>query len=202
MRLYLRYMVSSRCKNVVKDQLKKLNIKYSFSIHGAIIFLELVTDYRLNELKQNLKQYGIILLSESESLLIDKIINTVIEVVHNSEELPKTKFADLLSYKNENILRIFSDVKGMSVLQYIVFQKIEKAKELLVYENFSLLEISEKLNYKNERLFIRQFEKLTGLSPDYFIEIKNKREKNDMQFSHNTINTISGYPARSVSSNM
>ena len=199
MRLYLRYMVSSRCKNVVKDQLKKLNIKYSFSIHGAIIFLELVTDYRLNELKQNLKQYGIILLSESESLLIDKIINTVIEVVHNSEELPKTKFADLLSYKNENILRIFSDVKGMSVLQYIVFQKIEKAKELLVYENFSLLEISEKLNYKNERLFISQFEKLTGLSPDYFIEIKNKREKNDMQFSHNT---ISGYPSRSVSSNM
>lgn len=199
MRLYLRYMVSLRCKHIVKDQLKKLDIKYSFSLHGAIIFLELVTDYRLNELKRNLKKYGLVLLSESESLLIDKIINTVIEVIHYSEELPKTNFADLLSYKNENILRIFSDVKGMSVLQFIVFQKIEKAKELLVYENFSLLEISEKLNYKNERLFIRQFEKLTGLTPDYFIEIKNQREKTDMQSDHNT---ISDYPARSVSSSM
>ena len=201
-KLYVRYMVSLRCKLIVREQLKKLNIKHSISVQGAIIFLELVTEYRLNELKQKLKKHGLILLNEQESMLIDKMINMIIEVVHYTDELPKMTFDDLIDHRigneKESILKIFSDVKGMSVLQFIVNQKIERAKELLVYEGLSLSEIAEKLNYKNEALFISQFKKLTGLHPDYFSGLKKQRENN-----HTQAGRMSGTdtPARSIRSN-
>ena len=179
-KLYVRYMVCLRCKLIVRDQLKKLNIKHSISDNGAIIFLELVTEYRLNELKQILKNYGFILLNEQESMMIDKIINIIIEVVHYTDELPKMTFDDLIDLRigneKESILKIFSDVKGMSVLQFILSQKIERAKELLVYEDLSFSEIAEKLSYKNKALFISQFKKLTGLHPDYFRNLKKQRD--------------------------
>jgi YesN/AraC family two-component response regulator len=201
MRLYVRYMVSLRCKLIVKDQLKKLDIKYSISVYGAITFLELVTDYRLNELNRNLKKHGLTLLSENESLLIDKIINTIIEVVHYSEELPKINFEDIIALKlgneNEFSLKIFSDVTGMSVLQFIVFQKIERAKEMLLYDDLSLPEISEKLNYKNQQLFTTQFVKLTGLTPEYFINLKKQRGSIDTQFNKNSIPDRVSRPIRS-----
>lgn len=201
MKLYVRYMVSLRCKLIVKDQLKKLNIKYSISVHGAIIFLELVTDYRLNELNRNLKKHGLILLDQHESYLIDNIINTIIEVVHYSDELPRMDFADIIAIKNgnnnETILKIFSDVKGMSILQFIILQKIEKAKELLIYKDCSLSEISEKLHYKNEGLFITQFRKFTGLTPDYFRKLKKERESIDLQSDEMS---VSGSPSRPIHS--
>lgn len=178
-KLYVKYMVSLRCKLIVKEELKNLNIKYSVSVHGAIIFLEAITEYRLNELNQNLQKSGLVLLDEPNSLLIDKIINTIIEVIHYSDELPKVSFADVISDKfgsdNESILKIFSDVKGMSVMQFIVIQKIERIKELLLYEELTLPEIAKKLFYKNEDLLIAQFKKYTGLTPAYFIELKKER---------------------------
>lgn len=179
-KLYVKYMVSLRCKLIVKEELKKLDIKYSISVHGAIIFLEAITEYRLNELNQNLQKSGLVLLDESNSLLIDKIINTIIEVIHYSEELPKVEFADVISDKfgseNESILKIFSDVKGMSVMKFIIIQKVERIKELLLYEDLTLQQIAEKLYYKNEDLLIAQFKKYTGLTPAYFKELKEVRK--------------------------
>lgn len=179
-KLYVKYMVSLRCKLIVKEELKKLNIKYSISVHGAIVFLEVITEYRLNELNQNLQKSGMVLLDEHNSLLIDKIINTIIEVIHYSEELPKVNFADVISDKfgsdNESILKIFSDVKGMSVMQFIIIQKVERIKELLLYEDLTLQEIAEKLYYKNEDLLIAQFKKYTGLTPAYFKKLKKERQ--------------------------
>lgn len=178
-KLYVKYMVSLRCKLIVKEELKNLNIKYSVSVHGAIIFLEAITEYRINELNQKLQKSGLVLLNEHNSLLIDKIINTIIEVIHYSDELPKVNFADVISDNfgahNESILKIFSDVKGMSVMQFIIIQKVERIKELLLYEELTLQEIAEKLYYKNENLLIAQFKKYTGLTPAYFKELKNDR---------------------------
>ncbi len=178
-KLYVKYMVSLRCKLIVKDELKNLNIKYSISVHGAIIFHEAITEYRINELNQNLQKSGLVLLDEHNSMLIDKIINTIIEVIHYSEELPKVNFVDVISDKfgsdNESILKIFSDVKGMSVMQFIILQKVERIKELLLYEDLTLQEIAEILYYKNEDLLIAQFKKYTGLTPDYFRELKKER---------------------------
>lgn len=178
-KLFVRYMVSLRCKLIVRKELKALKIKYSISTNGAIIFLEAITEYRLNELNQNLQKSGMMLLDSPDSLLIDKIINTIIEVIHYSDELPKVKFSDIISEKfaseNESILKVFSDVKGMSIIQFIMMQKIERVKEMLLYEEMTLQEIAEKLYYKNESSLIAQFEKCTGLTPAYFKELKNKR---------------------------
>ncbi|MDZ7719914.1 MAG: helix-turn-helix domain-containing protein [Balneolaceae bacterium] len=178
-KLYVKYMVSLRCKLILKEELKNLNIKYSISVHGAIIFHEAITEYRLNELNQNLQKSGLLLLDEPNSLLIDKIINTIIEVIHYSEELPKVNFSDVISDKlgsdNESILKIFSDVKGMSVMQFIILQKIERIKELLLYKELTLQEIAKKLYYKNEDLLIAQFKKHTGLTPAYFKKLRKER---------------------------
>lgn len=179
-KLYVKYMVSLRCKLIVRDELKKLNINYSISVHGAIVFREVITEYRLNELNQNLQKSGMELLDEPNSFLIDKIINTTIEVIHYSDELPKINFADVISDKlgedNESILKIFSDVKGMSIMQFIILQKIERIKELLLYEELTLQEIAEKLYYKNVKFLTAQFKKNTGLTPAYFVELKRERK--------------------------
>lgn len=176
---YVKYRVSLRCKIILKDELKKAGLKYSISPHGAVEFLEETTHAQLEELHKNLLKSGLELLDENDSMLIDRIINTVIEVIHYSDELPNLSFEDIIGKSlgsgNKPLLKIFSDVKGISIMQFIVLQKIERVKELLLYEDLSLGEIAKKLRYKNEHYLIAQFKKHTGLSPTYFKKIKKER---------------------------
>lgn len=179
--LYVKYMVSLRCKMIAKSELHALNISYKLSPHGAIEFTDEITEDQYDLLNERLKNHGLILLSESESMLIDKIIHTIIEVVHYTDTLPKLNFRDLISSHavsdGESILKVFSDVKGMSILQFIVIQKIERAKELMLYDNRSLSEIADILNYRNKDYLLAQFKKVTGLTPSYFNHLKNERIK-------------------------
>ncbi len=182
---YVKYMVSLRCKLILREELKKTGLKYSISPHVAIEFHEEITQDQLDELKNNLLKSGLVLLDENDSKLVDRIIDTVSEVIHNSDELPDLSFDDIidtsLGSERDSILKIFSDVKGVSILQFIVLQKIERAKQMLLYENLSLAEISEKLCYKNKHYFIAQFKKHTGLSPAYFKKLRKKRSENAAQ---------------------
>jgi AraC-like DNA-binding protein len=176
---YVKYMVSLRCKMILKKELKNIDLKYAISPHGAIEFLEEVTQAQFEELNKNLQKSGLELLDQNDSMLIDRIINTIIEVVHYSDELPNLSYEDIigtrLGLEKDSILKIFSDVKGISIMQFIVLQKIERVKEFLLYDNLSLAEISKKLRYKNELYLIAQFKKFTGLSPTYYKKIKDKR---------------------------
>lgn len=180
-KLYVKYMVSMRCKMIAKSELDALDLSYKISSQGAIEFEKEITKGQFNQLKKNLRNFGLVLLSDSESMLIDKIINIIIEVVHYSDRLPKLNFRDLISSHNvpgdESILKIFSDVKGMSVLQFIIIQKVERAKELMLYDDRSLEEITDILNYKNQDYLLAQFKKVTGLTPSYFKRLKNERMK-------------------------
>lgn len=180
-KLYIRYMVCLRDQLSVQSALDKQGLSYRISVHGAIEFLEEITQDEHNELKERLANSGFILLDDKESQLIDRIINVIIELVHYSDALPKMNFRDIISKYvitgDGTILKIFSDVKGMSVLQFIVIQKIERVKELMLYEDRSLTEIAEILNYKNKHYLIAQFKKITGLTPSYFKRLKNKRMK-------------------------
>ena len=186
-KLYVRYMVSLRCKMIVKDQLDTLGVNYIISEHGAIHFPDGICSIERRKLKNNLRKSGLILLGETESILIERIINSIIEIVHNSERLPKISYNEIihdnLGSSSESILKIFSEVEGVSVTQFIVLQKIERAKEFLVYENWSLKKISERLNYRNESYFIAQFKKVTGLHPSYYSEIKELRLKNSVSLA-------------------
>lgn len=180
-RLYVKYMVSLRCKIIVKSELEKLGLSYTYSPHGAIEFIDGFSQEQFDQLKHNLSKAGLALLSESESKLIDKIINTVIEIIHYSDILPRVDYADIINEHvilgDESIFKIFSDVKGMSILQFIVIQKVERIKELMLYDDMTLTEIAELLNYKNENYLIAQFKKITGLTPCDFKNMKMERMK-------------------------
>ncbi|MDZ7715319.1 MAG: helix-turn-helix domain-containing protein [Balneolaceae bacterium] len=179
MKHYVRYMVSLRCKTIVSEELKKLGIKYSILPYGAIKFLEEVTQEDLKALKRNLRKSGLDLLDIHESKLVDRIINTIMEVIHDYDELPKLTYSEIIAQNigeaNESVLKIFSEVVGMSVIQFIVIQKVEKIKELLLYDDISLSEITYRLRYKSEQHLIAQFKKVTGLTPSFFKQLRQKR---------------------------
>ncbi|MCA1801657.1 MAG: helix-turn-helix domain-containing protein [Rhodothermaceae bacterium] len=180
-KIYIRYMTSLRCKMAARSEMQKLGIEYSVSIFGAIQFTDECTQEQFDMLNKNLRKHGLALLDERQSSIIDKIINEIIEVIHYSDELPRYKYAELL---HENIgngetsfLQLFSDVQGISVLHFIILQKIERIKEMLLYEDFTLSDIAQKLYYKNEQSMTAQFKKFTGLYPQYFIDLKAHRER-------------------------
>ena len=178
--IYIRYMTSLRCKMVARSEMEKLDIDHSVSIHGAIQFTDECTQEQFDMLDRNLRKHGMKLLDERHSSIIDKIINEIIDVIHYSDELPRYKYEEIIQDKiggrEISILQLFSDVQGLSVLQFIVLQKIERIKEMLLYEELNLTEIAEKLYYKNEQFMIAQFKKHTGLSPVYFTDLKLHRE--------------------------
>ena len=180
-KLYVKYMVCLRDKLIAQSVLNKQGLSYQISNHGAIQFSEEITQVQYHELKEGLAKSGLILLDEKESMLIDRIINTIVEIVHYSDTLPKLSFSDIISdyagSGKEPILKIFSDVKGMSLLEFIVIQKIERAKELMLYADMPLDEIADILNYKNQDYLIAQFKITTGLTPYYFKRMKNERMK-------------------------
>ncbi|MCH8489298.1 MAG: helix-turn-helix domain-containing protein [Oceanicaulis sp.] len=180
-KLYVKYMVCLRDKIALRSELDRLGYEYEFSVHGGIDFQEGITEEEFKSIRKSFIKCGLILLNEQESMVIDRIINTVIEVVHYSEKLPKISFTDILSKQlslsDESVLKIFSDVKGVSILQFIILQKVERVKELLLYEKMSLAEIADTLNYKNQHLMVAQFKKVTGLAPSYFSDLKVYRDK-------------------------
>ncbi len=180
-KLYVKYMVCLRDKLSVQSVLNKLSVNYKISVHGGIDFFDELSKFKYQELKTDLSKAGFVLLDEKESMLIDRIINMIVEVIHYSETLPKVKFRDIINSHaisaEESILKIFSDVKGMSVLQFIINQKIERAKELMLYEDMPLSEIAEILHYKNEHFMFAQFKKVTGLTPTYYKRLKKERAK-------------------------
>lgn len=195
-KLYVKYMVCLRDKLNVQSVLNKQGLNYRISVHAAVEFLEEITKIQQSEIKRDLSKSGLILLDEKESMLIDRIINTIIEVVHYSDSLPKLNFRDIISKQlvsdEDAILKIFSDVTGMSVMQFIVIQKIERAKELMLYEDMPLPEIAELLNYKNQDLLIAQFKKITGLTPSFFITLKKERFKIAEKYIHSSRSGATG----------
>ena len=181
-KLYVRYMVSLRCKMIVKEELKKLDLQYSFSPYGGIEFLDKVTQKDLSTLKTNLQKSGLDLLNVYESKLIERIINTIIEVIHYFDELPNLSYAEIiaknLNEANESVLKIFTEVVGMSVVQFVVVQKVERIKEFLLYDEVPLSEITKILRYKSDQHLVAQFKKVTGLTPSFFKQLKQKRMGN------------------------
>lgn len=173
-------MTSLRCKMAARSEMQNLDIPFSVSLHGAIQFTDECTTEQFKMLDQKLRKHGMSLLDERHSSIIDKIINEIIEVIHFSDELPRYRYAEIINEDirggDASVLQIFSDVQGISVLQFIVLHKIERIKEMLLYEDVTLTEIADKLFYKNVHFMNAQFKKHTGLSPVYFSELKSQRE--------------------------
>ena len=175
-------MVSLRCKMMVKEELKKLGLKYVVIDLGVVEILEDITQEQREQLKKNLLRSGLELLDDKKSILIDKIKNVVIEMIHYSDELPKTNYSDYISekigYDYTYLSNIFSEVKGITLQQFIIIHRIERVKELLLYNELNLTEISYKLQYSSVAHLSNQFKKVTGLSPSFYKQLKKKRMGN------------------------
>src|SRR5687768_8498669 len=179
MRLFIKNMVSLRCKMVVKAELEQLGLFPKIIELGEVDIEENITDELRDKLKMALLRSGLELLEDKKSILIEKIKNIIVEMIHYSEEAPKTNFSDYLSsklnYDYNYLSNLFSEVKGTTIAHFIIAHKIERAKELLVYDELTLTEIAEKLHYSSVAHLSNQFKKVTGLTPSFFKQMKNKR---------------------------
>lgn len=184
MKLYIKYMVSLRCKMMVKEELKKLGLHYVVVELGMVEILEDITPEQHDQLKTNLLKSGLELLDDKKSILIEKIKNVITEMIHYNDELPKVNYSDyiseILQYDYTYLSNVFSEVKGITIQQFIIINKIERVKELLLYDELSLTEIAYKLHYSSLGHLSNQFKKITGLSPSYF-KMLGKRRKNNLE---------------------
>jgi AraC-like DNA-binding protein len=182
MKLYIKYMVSLRCKLMVKSELEKLQIPYRSVELGLVELSDYIDEDKREQLRANLLRSGLELLEDQKAILIERIKNIIIELVHYSDELPEVNFSDLLSQKLNldytYLANTFSEVKGITIQQFIIMHKIERVKELLLYEELNLTEISYKLNYSSVAHLSNQFKKITGLTPSFYKLLKQKRREN------------------------
>jgi AraC-like DNA-binding protein len=181
MRLYIKYMVSLRCKLIVKDELIRLGIKYFTIDLGMVEISEVLSVVQHELLRDRLLKYGLELLEDKKAILIEKIKNVIIEMIHYSDELPLLKYSEYLSqklgYNYTYLANIFCEVKGITIQQYIIINKIEKVKELILYNDLNLTEISYRLNYSSVAHLSRQFKKVTGLTPSFFKKIRDQKKR-------------------------
>lgn len=172
-------MVSLRCKMMVKEELLKLGLPYVIIELGMVEMLQDITEEQRTQLGINLLKSGLELLNDKRAILIDRTKNVIIEMIHYSDELPTINYSDYISQKLDHdytyLSNIFSEVKGITIQQFIIIHKIERVKELLLYDELNLTEISYKLNYSSVAHLSNQFKKVTGLSPTYFKKLKQKR---------------------------
>jgi len=179
MKLYIKYMVSSRCKMMVKEALKELGLHFIVVDLGVVDVMEDLSEEQKATLKSLLLNAGLELMDDKKAMLIEKIKKVIIEMVHHAEELPKINFSDFISKKLEYnytfLANLFSEVQGATIEQYIISHKIERIKELIVYGEMNITEIANKMNYSSVAHLSSQFKKATGLTPSHFKQLKEKR---------------------------
>lgn len=179
MLLYIKYMVSLRCKMMVKKELENMGLHYLNVELGTVEILEEITEEQREYLREKLAESGLELLDDKRMILIDKVKTVIIEMIHHSDEIPKVNYSDFISEKvgkDYNYLStMFSEVKGITIQQFIIRHKIERVKELLMYDELNLTEISYKMHYSSVAHLSNQFKKVTGLRPLFFKELKQKR---------------------------
>jgi YesN/AraC family two-component response regulator len=179
MKLLIKNMVSLRCKMIVRSELEKLGLHAIILELGEVEITEEFNSLQQESLKIALIKYGLELMEDKKSMLIERIKNIVVEMIHYSDQPPVLNFSSYLSeklnYDYNYLSNLFSEVKGTTIEHYIIAHKIERAKELLIYNELTLTEIAEKLHYSNVAHLSNQFKKVTGLTPTFFKNMKHKR---------------------------
>ncbi len=181
MRLYIKNMVCGRCKMVVQTEIEKLGWHLLAVNLGEVDIAENLTDAQKQSLSQVLQSFGFELIDDKKSRTIERIKNRIIEVVHHRDNDLRTNLSHYLSEElgqdYSALSNLFSEVEGTTIEQYFIAQKIEKVKELLMYNELSLSEIAWQLNYSSVAHLSNQFKKITGFTPTYFRQLKDKKRK-------------------------
>ena len=194
MKLYIKYMVSTRCKMAVKDALRELGLHFILVDLGEVDIMENISTEQRELLKVALLDSGLELMDDKRAVLIEKIKNAIVEMVHHNDELIKVNFSEYLSEKLNHdytyLANLFSEVQGTTIEQFIISHKVERIKELIIYDELNITEIAWKMNYSSVAHLSNQFKKVTGLSPSHFKQLKEKRRSpiEEVGNSKNTIN--------------
>ncbi len=174
-------MVSMRCKMLVKEELKKLGLHFILVDMGVVDIMENITSDQREQIRIALQRSGLELMDDKKAVLIERIKNVIIEMIHYTDELPKVNFSDYLSekldYDYTYLANLFSEVQGTTIEKFIISHKIERVKELIIYDELNLTEIAWKLHYSSVAHLSTQFKKITGLTPSHFKNLKYKRRK-------------------------
>ncbi|WP_343625034.1 AraC family transcriptional regulator [Flavobacterium lindanitolerans] len=179
--LFIKNMVCNRCIMVVQNELDKLDLDVkSIKLGEVVLGKELSAEQRM-KLEEAFSPLGFEVIDDKKSRIIEKIKNTIIELVHHQENGAKTNLSDVLSSKLNHdynyLSNLFSEVEGTTIEKYFIAQKIEKVKELLVYDELSLSEIAFRMNYSSVAYLSNQFKKVTGLTPSHFKQIREEKRK-------------------------
>lgn len=179
MKLLIKNMVSLRCKLIVKSELEKMHLHFHVVELGEVEVIDQLSPEQQQELRVSLLKFGLELLEDKKSMLIEKIKNIIVELIHYTDEPPLLNFSAFLSeklnYDYNYLSNLFSEVKGTTIEHFIISHKIERAKELLIYNELTLTEIAEKLHYSNVAHLSNQFKRVTGLTPTFFKKMRHQR---------------------------
>jgi AraC-like DNA-binding protein len=172
-------MVCIRCEMVVKADLENLGLHYTNVKIGEAEIIEQMTPKQLKRLDAELQKSGLQLMDDKKAVLVEKIKAAIIELVHYTEKQIRVNLSDYLSeklnYDYTYLSNLFSEVKGITIEKFFLTHKIEKVKELIVYDELNLTEIAYKMHYSSVAHLSNQFKKITGLTPTHFKKLKNKR---------------------------
>ncbi|HOY20216.1 MAG TPA: AraC family transcriptional regulator [Haliscomenobacter sp.] len=179
MKLYIKYMLSNRCKMAVKEELKKLGLHFVVVDLGEVEIMEELSSEQHWQLHAGLHSVGLELMEDKKGVLIEKIKKAVVDMLDQREGMDKVNFSDFLSEKLEQeyayLANLFSEVQGITIAQYIIAQKIERIKDLILFDQLSITDIAWKMNYSSVAHLSNQFKKITGLSPSQFKQLRNHR---------------------------
>lgn len=182
MKIYIEHMVSLRCKLKVQAKLEKLGILYKSVELGEVqLYKPLSRDLKL-QLEKELHKAGLEVMHDKKAILVEKIVTIIVEMVHYTDEFPDVNFstflADKLKQNYHQMAELFSKTKGITIEHFIIIHKIERVKELIMYDRLSLTEISYKMNYSSVAHLSKQFKQITGLTPTFFKSMPRNTRKN------------------------
>lgn len=183
MKIHLNFDIKTICDTILREQLDKLDLEYEVVNFGEVNFKSILSDFKLQEVSTLFNQYGITIIENHKSVIVQKIKDTVNDMIYSKNGMNNVKssvyLADKLNHSYGYISNIFSEVTYTSVENYIIIQKIERVKQLLLVNELSLTEIAYQLNYSSVSHLSTQFKNSTGLTPSSFQRIIKKRKEND-----------------------
>lgn len=183
MKMNLKFDYNFICKTILQEQLGALKLEYKTNSLSEIKFQKKLTDTELLQVTQALSKYGITIIVDQQSALVQRIKELITELINDTENSVKYNVSDYLSeklnYSYAHLSSVFSETTYSSIENFIILKKIDLAKELIIHKNYTLTEIAHKLNYSSVAHLSTQFKKTTGLTPSAFQRIINKRKKNE-----------------------
>ena len=180
MKIFTKFDYNTVCKKVLEDKLGNLDLKYRIIAFGEVEFLEKIPSEKMKLLKKDLEEYGITIIENQKTVLIEKIKETIMEMVSSDEPLnvkASVYLSEKLSHSYGYLSNLFSEITFSSIENYIMLQKIERAKSLIIKDNLTLTEVAYKLNYSSVAHLSTQFKNITGITPSQFQRIITKRRE-------------------------